>query len=47
MTVKNRKLIVVSKENYDSLRNLGTITDSFDSVIGKLLKGASIKNEST
>ena len=38
MTQKDRKLIVVSKANYDSLRGLGTVTDSFDSVISKLLK---------
>ena len=43
MTQKNRKLIVVSKENYNSLRKMGTITDSFDSVITQLIKGASIK----
>jgi predicted CopG family antitoxin len=38
MTQKDRKYIVISKTNYESLRNLGTITDSFDSVITKLLR---------
>jgi predicted CopG family antitoxin len=38
MSQKNKRYIVISKENYDSLRGLGTITDSFDSVISQLLK---------
>ncbi len=35
---KEHKYIVISKDAYESLRNLGTVTDSFDSVISRLLK---------
>jgi predicted CopG family antitoxin len=35
---KARKYIVISKNTYESLRSLGTVTDSFDSVITQLLK---------
>jgi hypothetical protein len=33
-------MISISEKNYDLLRRLGTITDSFDSVITKLLNAA-------
>ncbi len=40
MTQKERCLIVISKRNYDRLRNQGIVTDSFDSVITNLLEQA-------
>ena len=33
----NHKTIVVSKKNYDALKTLGHVGDSFDDVIGTLL----------
>lgn len=33
-------MIVISQHNYEILRNAGTITDSFNSVISKLIKEA-------
>lgn len=33
-------MIVVSAENYEGLRHLGNITDSFNDVITELLKAA-------
>jgi predicted CopG family antitoxin len=38
MAQKERCLIVISKHNYDELKRRGIVTDSFDSVITKLLK---------
>jgi predicted CopG family antitoxin len=42
MSNKNSRLIVVSNENYEILRRAGTITDSFNSVISKLIKDAKL-----
>lgn len=38
MTQKERRLIVISKDNYEELRRRGFVTDSFDSVITILLE---------
>jgi hypothetical protein len=38
MKSKTHRVIVVSKTNYETLRDLGHVTDSFNSVIGILLK---------
>jgi Putative antitoxin len=40
MVQQNHKTIVVSERNYETLRNLGTITESFNDVISKLLEKA-------
>jgi predicted CopG family antitoxin len=45
MAQKETKQIVISKKNYDSLRSLGTVTDSFDFVITRLLNGGVAKKE--
>jgi hypothetical protein len=37
MAQKNVRMIAVSEKNYEALRELGTITDSFDTVITKVL----------
>lgn len=37
MSQKDRKMVVLSKLSYDRIDKLGDITDSFDSVITKLL----------
>jgi hypothetical protein len=37
MSQKDRKMVVLSKISYDRIDKLGGITDSFDSVISKLL----------
>ena len=37
MSNMNHKTIVVSKKNYDALKKLGHVGDSFDDVIGVLL----------
>lgn len=37
MSQKDRKMVVISKLSYDRIDKLGDITDSFDSVITKLL----------
>lgn len=37
MSQKDRKMVVLSKLSYDRLDKLGDITDSFDSVISKVL----------
>jgi predicted CopG family antitoxin len=42
MPSKNSRLIVISKENYEILRRAGTITDSFNSVISRLIKEAKL-----
>lgn len=41
MAQKNVRMISVSEKNYDTLRKLGTVTDTFDSVITKLIEMAS------
>jgi predicted CopG family antitoxin len=38
MAQKERRLIVISKDNYEELRRRGFVTDSFDSVITILLE---------
>ena len=38
MTQKARQLIVVSTKNYQRLRELGNVTDSFDDVVHKVLE---------
>ena len=38
MAQKERRLIVISKDNYEELRRRGFVTDSFDSVITTLLE---------
>jgi len=38
LTNKNSQLIWVSRKNHDILKNAGTITDSFDSVISRLIE---------
>lgn len=38
MAQKERRLIVISKDNYEKLRKRGFVTDSFDSVITTLLE---------
>ena len=38
MTQKARQLIVVSTKNYQRLRELGNVTDSFDDVVSKVLE---------
>ena len=38
MAQKNVRMIAISEKNYETLRELGTITDSFDSVVTKLLE---------
>jgi predicted CopG family antitoxin len=38
MAQKERRLIVISKDNYEELRKRGFVTDSFDSVITTLLE---------
>ena len=38
MLNKNHRLIVISDENWEILRNAGTITDSFNTVITRLMK---------
>ena len=40
MPQKNKRVIVISEHNYEALRNLGTTTDSFDSVVTKVLNAA-------
>ena len=40
MGQRNNKIIVISEHNYETLRKLGTITDSFDSVITQLINAA-------
>ncbi len=45
MAQREIKQIVISKKNYDSLRTLGTVTDSFDSVISQLLNNMVTKKE--
>ena len=40
----SHKTIVVSKKNYDALKKLGHVGDSFDDVIGALLSKI-VKNE--
>ena len=53
MSQKDTKQIVIRKATYDSLRGLGTVTDSFDSVINRLLaekqsnKGSSYERKVT
>jgi hypothetical protein len=42
MTHKNHRMIVISQQNYEILRKAGTITDSFNSVISKLIKDAKL-----
>lgn len=42
----NHKTIVVSKKNYDGLKKLGHVGDSFDDVIGVLLSKIVKKEES-
>ena len=41
----NHKTIVVSKKNYDELKKLGHVEDSFDDVIGVLLSKIVNKEE--
>jgi predicted CopG family antitoxin len=43
MVQQNHRTIVVSDRNYETLRNLGTITDSFNDVISKLLENQNQK----
>jgi hypothetical protein len=45
MGLKNHehRQIVVKKETYETLRNAGTITDSFDAVISRLIVAAKLK----
>jgi hypothetical protein len=38
MTVKSKKMIQVSDRNYVLLRNLGNITDTFDTVVTRILE---------
>ncbi len=40
MAQKDKRIVVISKTNYDTLRKIGTLTDSFDSVITELLEVA-------
>lgn len=42
MTHTNHRMIVISQHNYEILRDAGTITDSFNSVISKLIKAANL-----
>jgi hypothetical protein len=42
MANKNSELIWVSKRNKEILRNAGTITDSFDSVIARLIESTGL-----
>jgi hypothetical protein len=37
MTAKSKKMIQVSDRNYSLLRNLGNITDTFDTVVTQVL----------
>ncbi len=45
MSNTNHKTIVVSKKNYDVLKKLGHVGDSFDDVIGVLLTKTMDKEE--
>ena len=40
MAQKNVRIISVSEKNYDALKELGNLTDTFDSVITKLIETA-------
>jgi hypothetical protein len=40
MAQKNSKLIAISTQNYEVLSKLGTLSDSFDSVVTKVLEAA-------
>jgi hypothetical protein len=42
MSNKNGQLIWVSKRNKEILKNAGTITDSFDSVITRLIESTGL-----
>lgn len=42
MTNKKHRMIVISQANYEILRRAGSITDSFNSVISKLIKDAKL-----
>jgi predicted CopG family antitoxin len=46
MTQKNRKTIMVSEDTYDSLRNLGTVAESFNDVITRLIQKAASAQDS-
>lgn len=40
MTQKNYKLIAISEKNYQLLSTLGTVCDSFDTVMTRVLAAA-------
>jgi predicted CopG family antitoxin len=46
MTQKNRKTIMVTEETYDTLKDLGTLTESFNDVIWKLIRKAASAQDS-
>jgi predicted CopG family antitoxin len=43
---KNYKTIVVRSETYHTLRHLGTVTESFNDVISRLIKKAASGHDS-
>ena len=47
MVQKSRKNISIYDDTYETLRHMGSVTESFDSVVRKLIeKAASVKEES-
>lgn len=46
MVQKNHRTIVVKDNTYEALKHLGTVTESFDSVISKLIQTQSEKRSS-
>ena len=47
MVQKGRKNISIYDDTYETLRHMGSITESFDSVVRKLIeKAPSVKEES-
>ena len=45
MASNNLKQIAISPENYDTLKNLGRMGSTFDSVLTEVLKKAQIKGD--
>lgn len=45
MSTLNLKHIVISKENYTTLKNLGKAGDSFNDVLNMILKKLEARNE--
>jgi predicted CopG family antitoxin len=40
MKQKNRKTIMITEDTYETLKNLGTVTESFNDVIWRLIQKA-------